>query len=128
VIVPIDFYCFGVSLLRDTSHGSPHTESQHVLVQDQRGQRGFLEQGDFPMKMTFVSAAFATLLLAGPAFADCAADLTRVEEAMKTVKLDEAMTTKAKTLMEQAVTARDAKDEATCATSATELKSLVGLR
>jgi hypothetical protein len=79
------------------------------------------------MKMTMIAAAFATSLFAAPAFADCAADLTRVEEAMKTVKLDEAMTTKAKALMEKAVAARDAKDEAACTTSTIELKSLVGL-
>ncbi len=79
------------------------------------------------MKMTFVVAALATTLLAAPAFADCAGDLTKIEEAMKTVKLDEAGTTKAKELMDKATAARDAKDEATCTASATELKTLVGL-
>ncbi len=79
------------------------------------------------MKMTIIAAAFATTILAAPAFADCAADITKVEEAMKTMKLDETGTAKAKELMDKAVAARDAKDEAACTTSATELKTLVGL-
>jgi hypothetical protein len=79
------------------------------------------------MKMTIIAAAFATSLLAVPAFADCAEDITKVEEAMKTMKLDEANTTKAKELMDKAVAARDAKDEAACTASSTELKTLVGL-
>ena len=79
------------------------------------------------MKMTFIAATLASTFLAAPAFADCAADITKVEEAMKTMKLDEANTTKAKELMDKAVAARDAKDEAGCTASATELKTLVGL-
>jgi hypothetical protein len=79
------------------------------------------------MKLTFIAAALATTLLAAPAFADCAGDITKVEEAMKTMKLDEANMTKAKELMDKAVAARDAKDEAACTASATELKTLVGL-
>ena len=79
------------------------------------------------MKMTFIAAALATTLLAAPAFADCATDITKVEEAMKTMKLDEANMTRAKELMDKAVAARDAKDEAACTASAMELKTLVGL-
>ncbi len=79
------------------------------------------------MKMTIVAAAFASTLLAAPAFADCAGDITKIEEAMKTMKLYEAAGTKAKELMDKAVVARDAKDEAACTASATELKTLVGL-
>jgi hypothetical protein len=80
------------------------------------------------MKMTFVAAALATTLFAAPAFADCAADITAVEEAMKTMKLDEANAAKAKELMDKAVAARDAKDEAACTAAATELKTLAGLQ
>jgi hypothetical protein len=80
------------------------------------------------MKMTFIAAAIATTLLAAPAFADCAADLTKIDEAMKTIKLDEANTAKAKELMDKAVVARDAKDEAACGTSTAELMTLVGLQ
>jgi hypothetical protein len=79
------------------------------------------------MKTTFIAAAFATALFAAPAFADCAADLTKVDEAMKTMKLDEATTTKAKELTDKAKAAMDAKDEATCAASAKELMTLVGM-
>jgi hypothetical protein len=80
------------------------------------------------MKMKIIAAAFVTTLLASPAFADCAADLTKVEEAMKTITLDEANTTKAKELLDKAVAARDAKDEAACTTSTTELMTLVGMQ
>jgi hypothetical protein len=80
------------------------------------------------MKMTFIAAAFATTFLAAPAFADCAADLTKVEEAMKTLKLDETASAKAKELMDKAVAARDAKDEAGCTTAAMELKTLAGVQ
>jgi hypothetical protein len=79
------------------------------------------------MKLTLIAAALATSLLAVPAFADCAADLTKVEEAMKTVKLDETNTAKAKELMDKAVAARDAKDEATCAASSKELLTIYGM-
>jgi hypothetical protein len=79
------------------------------------------------MKITIIAAAFATTLLAIPAYADCAEDITKVEDAMKTMKLDETNTAKAKELMDKAVAARDAKDEAACTASATELKTLVGL-
>jgi hypothetical protein len=80
------------------------------------------------MKTTLIAAAFATSLFAAPAFADCAADLTKIDEAMKTIKLDEANTAKAKELMDKAVVARDAKDEAACGASAKELMTLVGLQ
>jgi hypothetical protein len=80
------------------------------------------------MKMTFIATAFAATLFAGPAFADCAADLMKVEETMKTVKLDEATTAKAKELMDKAVAAKDAKDEAGCMASTAELKTLVGTK
>ena len=80
------------------------------------------------MKLSLIAAAFAaTTLLAAPAFADCAEDLTKVEAAMKTVKLDEANTTKAKELMDKAVAARDAKDEATCATNSKDLLTIFGM-
>jgi hypothetical protein len=80
------------------------------------------------MKMKIIAATFAATLFAAPAFADCAADLTKVEEAMKTITLDEANTNKAKELMDKAVAARDAKDEAACTTSTTELMTMVGLK
>ena len=80
------------------------------------------------MKMKIIAAAFAATLFASPAFADCATDLTKVEEAMKTIKLDEANTAKAKELMDKAVAARDAKDEATCGASTKELMTMVGLQ
>jgi hypothetical protein len=87
----------------------------------------FVKHRRMTMKTTLIAAAFATALFAAPAFADCAADLTKVDEAMKTMKLDDATGAKAKELMDKAKAAMDAKDEATCATSAKELMTLVGL-
>lgn len=79
------------------------------------------------MKRTLIAAAFATSLFAAPAFADCAADLTKVDEAMKTMTLDEATTAKAKELSDKAKAAMEAKDEAACTASAAELMTLVGM-
>jgi hypothetical protein len=80
------------------------------------------------MKLTVLAAALAaTTLLAAPAFADCAEDLTKATEAMKTAKLDEASTAKAKDLMDKATAAQAAKDEATCTTNSKELLTLFGM-
>jgi hypothetical protein len=79
------------------------------------------------MKTTFIAAAFATALFAAPAFADCAGDLTKIDEAMKTIKLDEAGTAKAKELMDKATAAQTAKDEAACTAATAELMTLVGM-
>ncbi len=79
------------------------------------------------MKMTFIAAAVATTLMAAPALADCAADLAKVEEAMKTVKLDEATAKKATELTEKAKAAMAAADEAACTASSKELLTLVGM-
>jgi hypothetical protein len=80
------------------------------------------------MNKTLIAAAFVTTLMAAPAFADCAADLTKIDEAMKTMKLDEANTTKAKELMDKAKLAQEAKDETACTASTAELMTLVGLK
>lgn len=79
------------------------------------------------MKMTFIAAALATTLLAAPAFADCAADLAKATEALKTIKLDEANATKAKELTDKANAALAASDEAACTASSKELLTLLGM-
>ena len=80
------------------------------------------------MKMFLTAAALATALLAGPAFADCASDMTKAEEAMKTVTLDDANMAKAKELTDKAKAAGDAKDEAACTAATTELLALLGVK
>lgn len=78
------------------------------------------------MKKISIAAAFATTLFASPAFADCAGDLTKVDEMMKTMKLDEAGTAKAKELMNKAKVAQTANDETACIAAAAELMTLAG--
>ena len=79
------------------------------------------------MKTTLIIAATLSLLFAAPAFADCAADLAKIDDTMKTVKLDEANATKVKDLLDKAKAAQAASDEATCSASAKEVMTLVGM-
>lgn len=80
------------------------------------------------MKTTLIAAAMATALFVGPAFADCAGDMAKVDEAMKTAKLDEAGTAKAKELTDKAKAASDAKDEAACTAATAELLPMLGVQ
>lgn len=79
------------------------------------------------MKSTLAIAALATALLAGPAFADCAGDLTKIDEAMKSAKLDEATTTKVKTAYDTAKAAQTANDATACETATKEIMTLLGM-
>jgi hypothetical protein len=79
------------------------------------------------MKNILIAAALATTLFAAPAFADCAGDLAKIDEAMKTMKLDEAGTAKAKELMDKALAAQTANDETACTAATVELMTLVGM-
>lgn len=79
------------------------------------------------MKKFFTIAVLATGLAATPALADCAADLTKIHEAMATAKLDEATGAKAKELMDKATTAQAASDWDTCTAATKELMPLVGI-
>jgi hypothetical protein len=79
------------------------------------------------MKNILIAAALATTLFAAPAFADCAGDLTKVDELMKTMKLDDAGTAKAKELMDMAKAAQTAGDETACTAATAELMTLVGM-
>jgi hypothetical protein len=80
------------------------------------------------MKRILIAASVASALFAAPAFADCAGDMTKITDAMKTMKMDEAGTTKAKDLMEKAKKASDIKDEAACTSATTELMTMLGLK
>jgi hypothetical protein len=73
-------------------------------------------------------AAFAIVAaLASPALADCAGDLTKIEETMKTVKLDEASMAKLTSAVEAAKAANAAKDEASCDVATKEAMILLGM-
>lgn len=79
------------------------------------------------MKTTLIIAATVSLLFAAPAFADCAADMAKIDETMKTIKLDEANSTKAKELMDKAKAAQAASDETGCAASSKEILTMLGM-
>ncbi len=80
------------------------------------------------MKTFLIASTIAIAAFAAPAFADCAGDMAKVDEAMKTATLDEAGTTKAKELSDKAKAAGEAKDEAACTTATTELLALLGVK
>ncbi len=79
------------------------------------------------MRSTIIAAAFATAFLAGPALADCAGDMAKIDEAMKSATLDETGKTKATELLTKAKTAMEAKDEEACAASTKEVLTMLGM-
>lgn len=79
------------------------------------------------MKTTLIAATVGLALFAAPAFADCAGDMAKITEAMKTVKLDDANGAKAKELMDKANAASTAKDEAGCTAATGEVLKLLGM-
>ncbi len=79
------------------------------------------------MKTKLIIAALGISLFAAPAFADCAADMAKITDAMKTVKLDDAGNAKAKELLDKANAASTAKDEAACTAATGELMKLLGM-
>jgi hypothetical protein len=78
------------------------------------------------MKATILAAAAVFTFAAAPAFADCAADMTKIDEAMKTATLDDTNKSKADELLQKAKTAMDAKDEAGCSASTKEILTMLG--
>jgi hypothetical protein len=79
------------------------------------------------MKSILIAAAMVMAFAAGPAFADCAGDITKIEEAMKTTKLDEAGMKTATDNLTKAKAAAEAKDEATCTTTTAEMMKMLGM-
>jgi opacity protein-like surface antigen len=79
------------------------------------------------MKSVLIAATLALAFAAGPALADCAGDLTKIEEAMKTTKLDEAGVKTAKETLDKAKAAQTANDETACTTSTAELMKMLGI-
>jgi hypothetical protein len=79
------------------------------------------------MKTVLIAATLAMAFAAGPAFADCAGDITKIEDAMKTMKLDEAGMKAATDSLTKAKAAAEAKDEASCSTNTAELMKMLGM-
>ena len=76
------------------------------------------------MNRILIASALATALFAAPAFADCAADFAKAQDAMKTVKMDDKATAMAKDLTAKITDAIAKKDEATCTASMVDLAKL----
>jgi hypothetical protein len=79
------------------------------------------------MNKTIYAALISVAFMAGPALADCAGDLAKIDEAMKAATLDDASKAKATELLTQAKAASDAKDEATCTASTKEILTMLGM-
>jgi hypothetical protein len=87
----------------------------------------FCQQRRRSMKKFFTIAVLATGLAATPALADCAGDMGKITEAMKTAQLDEANTAKAKELWDKAAAAQTASDWDACTAATKELMPIVGV-
>lgn len=79
------------------------------------------------MKSVLIAATAFLTFAAAPAFADCAGDITKIEEAMKTTKLDEAGMKTATDTMTKAKAASEAKDESACTTATGDLMKMLGM-
>ncbi len=79
------------------------------------------------MTSKFTIALFALVFSVAPALADCATDLTKIDEAMKSVTLEETAATKAKESLEKAKAAQTANDEELCMASTKEVLTLLGM-
>jgi hypothetical protein len=77
------------------------------------------------MNRILIASAIATSLFAAPAFADCAADLAKAQDTLKTAKLDDKATASVKDLVAKATDAATKKDEAACAAAVAELVKLI---
>ena len=76
-------------------------------------------------RILIASALATTLLLAAPAFADCAADFAKAQDAMKTVKMDEKATAIAKDLTAKVTDAMAKKDEAGCVAAMADISKMM---
>ena len=79
------------------------------------------------MKSVLIAATVLFTFAAAPAFADCAGDIAKIEEAMKTTKLDEAGVKTATDSLTKAKAASEAKDESTCTTMTGDLMKMLGM-
>ncbi|MDE2384456.1 MAG: hypothetical protein KGO53_07545 [Alphaproteobacteria bacterium] len=80
------------------------------------------------MNRILIASAIATSLFAAPAFADCAADFAKAQEALKTAKLDDKGQAAAKDLVAKATDASTKKDEAACTAAVADLNKLLGAK
>ncbi len=77
------------------------------------------------MNKFLIASAIATSLFAAPAFADCAADLAKAQDMMKTAKMDDKAMAAAKDAMTKAMDASTKKDEAACTAAVADLMKMM---
>lgn len=80
------------------------------------------------MNRILIASALATALFAAPAFADCAADFAKAQDAMKAVKMDDKATAMAKDLTAKITDAVAKKDEATCTAALADYAKLAAAK
>ena len=77
------------------------------------------------MKPLLIAAALGTCLFAVPAFADCAADYAKAQDAMKSMKMDDATTAMVKDQTAKITDAMTKKDEAACTVAVADLNTVI---
>jgi ethanolamine utilization microcompartment shell protein EutL len=79
---------------------------------------------------TVIAAAGLLAILAMPAFAaeDCAASLTRIDDAMKSATVDEATKARLTELVDKAKASNDNGEAEACSASAMEALALLGMK
>ena len=77
------------------------------------------------MNRILIASALATTLFAAPAFADCAADFAKAQEAMKTMKMDDKAMAMAKDLTTKVSDAMAKKDEAGCVAAMADISKMM---
>jgi|GEM_PF-5628993 len=76
------------------------------------------------MNRVLIASALATALFAAPAFADCAADYAKAQDAMKSMKMDDKTTAMVKDQTAKITDAMTKKDEAACTAAVADLTKM----
>ena len=76
------------------------------------------------MNRILIASALATALFAAPAFADCAADMAKAVDAMKTMKMDDKTAAMVKDQTAKITDAMAKKDEAACTAAVADLAKM----
>ena len=77
------------------------------------------------MNRILIASALATALFAVPAFADCAADMAKATDAMKTMKMDDKTAAMVKDQTAKITDAMTKKDEAACTAAVADLNTVI---
>ena len=72
-----------------------------------------------------LAAASAILVVAGPAFADCAADIDKIYEMLETAEVEQAKEASINELLDKAESAQKDGDEQACVEAVAEVSALL---